>query len=132
MDFLAFYGENASITIGIVNTINNLIVVVKFYEEILNIIEKLFQSDENSASLKLHATCPYCKEEIEFRSEFCPNCGTEFPTCVICWGIEKPGEIMIQLDCCLRYAHKNHIDNWKTNHSSCPSCFSPKFKYTIL
>ena len=71
-------------------------------------------------SKKTH--CLNCGHVIESANTPCKNC-EELPTkCIICQGLIKHGENVLECPTCNNVAHKEHMEQWLKIKEECPIC----------
>ena len=80
-------------------------------------------------SKKTH--CLKCGHVIENANEPCKNC-EELPTkCIICQGLIKHGENVMECPTCNNVAHKEHMEQWLKIKEECPICKTRVTKRTL-
>ncbi len=80
-------------------------------------------------SKKTH--CLKCGHVIESANDPCKNC-KELPTkCLICQGLIKHGENVLECPTCNNVAHKEHMEQWLKIKEECPICKTRITKRTL-
>ncbi|MHA1866943.1 MAG: hypothetical protein ACTSVB_05285 [Candidatus Heimdallarchaeaceae archaeon] len=66
--------------------------------------------------------CYYCGHTIEDSHLPCPNCSKSQPLCIICNGLIKKGQDLLECPNCENVGHKEHMLKWISIKEECPIC----------
>ena len=66
--------------------------------------------------------CLNCGHVIKTFTDICPNCKQLHPKCIVCRGLIKKEETVIECPNCNNVAHEDHMEQWMKIKQECPIC----------
>jgi len=76
--------------------------------------------------------CYYCGHTIEDSHLPCPNCSKAQPLCIICNGLIKRGQEVLECPNCENVGHKEHMRKWISIKEECPICKTQISKRNLI